>query len=182
MLRWLIILLAAHCFSTVNAAENETQHNLKLLQEKLYTFRPSRNITDFSFTTSKGVQRKIKDYKGQWLVINFWASYCHICLIELPQLDKLKHRLDNKNITLLTIAVDMKPDDITSFFKRLAIKDLTRFYVNNDIYQSDLFLIESLPLTVIIKPDTTLYGRLFGAADWSNESTFHFLNQLNQEP
>jgi len=118
MVRWLIILLAAHCFSTINAAENETQHNLKLLQEKLYTFRPSRNITDFSFTTSKGVQRKIKDYKGQWLVINFWPSYCHICLIELPQLDTLKHRL--------------------------AIKDLTRFYVNNDIYQSDIFLIESL--------------------------------------
>lgn len=61
---------------------------------------------DFSLTNSHGTKRTLSDYKGKVVFINFWASWCAPCQIELPQLNQLAIDEGGKNVNVIAINVD----------------------------------------------------------------------------
>ncbi|MDF3054804.1 MAG: thioredoxin [Gammaproteobacteria bacterium] len=102
----------------------------------------------------------ISQYKGKWIVLNYWAIWCKPCLEELPELDKLSKNHQDK-VAVLGVSFDsLSNDDISTFSKSLGLTfpmlmsfDLEKFGVNN---------VSTLPVTFLFSPDGKLVKTLNG--------------------
>lgn len=75
----------------------------------------------FDLTDSKGKSHKLSQYKGKWVLVNYWATWCPPCLMEIPDLAAL-HRNKKNNLVVLGVAMDYQdPKDVLGFAKEQAI-------------------------------------------------------------
>ena len=61
---------------------------------------------EFKLMSTRHTMRSLKDYKGKVVLINFWASWCGPCKVELPELSRLAAEYDRKPVRVIAINVD----------------------------------------------------------------------------
>lgn len=115
-------------------------------------------------------------FKGELLVVNFWATWCAPCRKEMPQLDALAKRYGDKNVRVIALSVDRggakKPE---AFLNELGISELTRAY--DPSYKSARAAkLIGLPTTLLVSPEGLEIGRLAGEADWNSASVHALLD------
>ena len=64
------------------------------------------SANDFNLTDLSGKQHKLADYKGKWVLVNLWATWCPPCLEEIPDLIALQE--SHKNLAVIGVAVDFE--------------------------------------------------------------------------
>lgn len=63
---------------------------------------------NFQFTDINGKSIKLSDFRGKWLLVNFWAPWCPLCWLEVPTLNELNKR---KDFVVIGIGLDYGPDE-----------------------------------------------------------------------
>jgi len=106
-----VLVLFSNYIFCQNANDDRMQTSLVQLNQ---------TAPEFSFTTSDGKKAKLSDYKGKVILINFFATWCGPCMVEMPLLqteiwDKLK---DNPNFALLSIGRDHSQEEINKFIEK----------------------------------------------------------------
>jgi peroxiredoxin len=114
---------------------------------------------------SSGKQRKMSEWQGKVLLLNFWATWCPPCVSEMPELVALQNELASKNLQVVGIGID-SPSNIREFAEKHQItyplllgglegSELSRQFGNQS---------GGLPFTILIGPDgsvrQTYMGRL----------------------
>jgi peroxiredoxin len=104
----------------------------------------------FSFTTSEGKTAQLSDYKGKVILINFFATWCQPCLLEMPLLqneiwNKLK---DNPNFVLISLGRDHSQEEINEFIARK--KFTFPIYADKDKVVYNLFATQYIPRSYLI--------------------------------
>ena len=75
----------------------------------------------FTFTDSKGKTQTLEQYKGKWVLVNFWATWCPPCLEEIPDLVAL-HEDRKNNLVVIGVALDYRdPKDVLQFSDQMMI-------------------------------------------------------------
>lgn len=97
--------------------------------------------------------------RGQWTVLFFWASWCHPCLLELPEADDLAVRLADQPVTLVAVSVDDTPDEAQKTLDTLALGELPTAW-NPDLASEAG--IHALPTVVVLTPDGLVHHRRQG--------------------
>ena len=65
---------------------------------------------------------KLEDYRGKFVVLNFWATWCEPCITEWPQLHQLAERLaESEDVVVLAVSIDEKQADIEPFLARMGL-------------------------------------------------------------
>jgi len=119
---------------------------------------------------SSGEIVSFSKFEGQWLLINFWATWCAPCREEIPELNEFAR--ENKTIQTIAIAID-DLESVNKFTNKIPIEYLSLIAENEGVQLSQSLGNERgiLPFSVIISPEKKIekvfYGRLK-------------LNQLNQ--
>lgn len=73
-----------------------------------------------NFTDLSGKPTTLAAYRGQTVVVNFWASWCNPCVHEMPALDKMSHSYGKKGIRFVGIAIDSL-DNVRQFTQKTKI-------------------------------------------------------------
>lgn len=63
---------------------------------------------NFQFTDISGKTLRLSDFKGKWVLVNFWAPWCPLCWVEVPTLNELNKR---KDFVVIGIGLDYGPDE-----------------------------------------------------------------------
>ena len=77
---------------------------------------------DFALTSAQGAKRTLSDYKGKVVFINFWASWCAPCQIELPDLNQLAIDEQGKNVSVVAVNVDQEQFKAGSLLTKLNLQ------------------------------------------------------------
>lgn len=135
----------------------------------------SFQVQAFQFKDSTGELHKLEDYKGRWVLVNFWATWCPPCLKEIPDLISLYE--DRKDIMVIGVAMDSDPQEIMNFVRSLSIN--YPIVLGNRKIASQLDEISLLPSTFFYDPDGNPAARQLGII--SRESIEKFIESKSIE-
>ena len=133
----------------------------------------------FQFQDTTGKIHKLEDYKGRWVLINFWATWCPPCLKEIPDLISLYESHKDK---IMVIGVAMDSDDqqiVMDFVRRMSITYPT--VLGNREIASQVDDISLLPSTYFYDPDGKPAARQQGIISRENIEKFIELKSANKK-
>lgn len=119
-----------------------------------------RKAYDFRLRSFSGPLTSLSDFRGEFIVFNFWASWCVPCREEMPNLERTWRNLRNRGVVVLGINVSDDYDDAAAFLKQLRIT-----YPNvYDPEQTRLnqYQVTGLPTTFFIDTQLRIRGRVAG--------------------
>lgn len=120
-------------------------------------FGIGKEMPDFSFVDLNGKKRKFSEFRGKYVLLDFWGFWCPPCREELPYLREAYKRFQTRNFEI----VGMNTDEYTpeSIKKSLAENGMTWTQARKDSFielKDFQFRIESFPSTFLIAPDGTI--------------------------
>jgi cytochrome c biogenesis protein CcmG/thiol:disulfide interchange protein DsbE len=127
------------------------------------------------FTVADGTTTvHLANYRGQVVLVNFWATWCQPCVMELPSLLDLHH--DMPNLAILAISVDEDPDAYSHFVTRRHVDLIT--VRDPGETAAKLFRTEQWPETYVIDRKGIIRRKFVGPQDWSSPEIRNFLKNL----
>ncbi|WP_187430288.1 Thiol:disulfide interchange protein TlpA [Roseobacter fucihabitans] len=115
-------------------------------------------------------QQSLEAYRGKYVLLNFWATWCAPCRKEMPQLSELQAELGGDSFEVVTIATGRNsPEGIKKFFTEIGVDNLPRHQDPKQALASQMGIF-GLPITVLIDPQGREVARLRGDADWASDN------------
>jgi len=110
--------------------------------------------------------RNINDFKGQVILLNFWATWCAPCITELPELDELQLAYDDVGLAVVTIS-DESIDEILLFQDLLPQQSVSGYIDREDLPESFRSeLANGRPVTYVIDGQGMIRERIRGAGNF----------------
>jgi len=117
----------------------------------------------FSLTDITGQPLKLNDYQGKVVVLDFWATWCGPCRIEIPGFIELQKRYASQGFTMIGISMDTSPEPVVDFYKEFHMNYPVA--VGNDRLGELYGGMGGLPTTFVIGRDGRIYAKHEGATD-----------------
>jgi len=124
--------------------------------------KPKRAQFDFSLKDMNGQEVKLADYKGKVVMLNFWATWCGPCKIEIPMFVELQQRYRDQGLAFLGISVDDPPEALRAFSQEYKINYPVLVGLGRDDVQNAYGPMFGIPVTLLIARDGTICTRYFG--------------------
>ena len=112
----------------------------------------------------QGRDHRLEDYKGQVVVLNFWATWCEPCREEMPAMQRLKEKMAGAPFALLAVNYAEGSARVEAFLQRVPV-DFT-ILLDRDAAVSKRWQARVLPYTVVIDPAQRIRYTVTGDLDW----------------
>ena len=169
-MRFLILFI--FLMSSAFASEKSNIKNLVINKEM-------KKYEDLTFLDANKESLNLNNYKGNLILINFWATWCAPCKEEMPSLDKL---INNKNLNNLKIfPINVGQDNLKKskkFFNDLKIKNLN-IYFDSKITLAKKFSLRGIPTSILFNKDGMEFARIIGSIDFDDKKFINWLSNYN---
>jgi thiol-disulfide isomerase/thioredoxin len=116
---------------------------------------------DFKVTDTDGKTHTLSGYKGKWVLVNYWATWCPPCLDEIPDLIAL-HENKKNNLVVIGIALDFRSaKQVTDFADGLLVN--YPIVLGNSQIVNQIGPVQGLPTTYLYNPDGKMVAQQVGA-------------------
>ncbi|WP_310447034.1 TlpA disulfide reductase family protein [Thiobacillus sp.] len=126
---------------------------------------------DFRMTDTNGKTHSLSAYKGKWVLVNYWATWCPPCLEEIPDLIAL-HENKKNNLVVLGVALDYRSaKQVTEFADGLLVS--YPIVLGSPKITNQIGPVQGLPTTYLFNPEGKMVAQQVGAI--TRESVESFL-------
>ena len=169
-MRILILLI----FLMSNSFANEVLDIKNLVIHKEF-----KKYDGLTFLNAQKDQLNLDEYKGNLILLNFWATWCLPCKEEMPSLDLLHQNQDLDNLKIFPINVGQENLEKTSiFFEDLKIENL-KIYFDSPITLAKKLGLRGIPTTVLINKNGSEFARIVGSIDFNDREFIQWLKKYN---
>ena len=138
-----------------------------------------KKYEDLTFLDSTKKQINLEDFKGNLILLNFWATWCAPCKEEMPSLDLLKSNSNLDNLKIFPINVGQENEEkAKDFFNDLKIKNLDTYF-DSPITLAKKFSLRGIPTTILLNKDGLEFARIIGSINFENEQFIRWLSNFN---
>ena len=109
---------------------------------------------DFALKSSSGDNLRLSEYRGDVVMVNFWATWCGPCRQEMPLLDELYSRYERVGFSLLGVNIDDDSRKAMNMVSELGVSFPVLFDARKEV--SKLYKVEAMPVTVLIDREGTI--------------------------
>ncbi len=169
-MRFLIIFI----FLLSNSYANEVADIKNLVINK-----ELKKYDNLTFLDAKNKQISLNDYRGNLIMLNFWATWCAPCKEEMPSLDILQKNKNLSNLKIFPINVGQENEEKASeFFRDLKIKNLD-LYFDSSITLAKKFGLRGIPTTILFNKDGLEFARIVGSINFQKSEFLEWLSNYN---
>ena len=154
------------------ASEKPDIKNLVLIKNpKIYKGVTFRDINQKNLN--------LNDFKGNLVILNFWATWCAPCKEEMPSLDNLQSNSNLDNLKIFPINIGQENISKSKlFFKQLNIQNLD-IYIDSSITLAKKFGLRGVPTTILFNKQGKEFARIMGSIDFNNKEFINWLKTYN---
>jgi len=134
---------------------------------------------DFSATGEDGETYRLSDYRGKYVLLNFWATWCPPCRKEIPSMERMWHKVKDKNLVILAVNVGEDADTIFRFSASYPMSFPALLDLDGKIIES--YPVRGLPTSYIINPEGLVTHRAVGSREWDDDALIAEILKKNPE-
>ncbi|HXB77867.1 MAG TPA: redoxin family protein [Bradyrhizobium sp.] len=136
-------------------------------------------LPDLAFEDADGKPKKLSDWRGRTVLVNLWATWCVPCRKEMPALDRLQTKLENKDFEVVAINIDTRdPEKPRNFLKEANLTRLGYFSdqkakVFQDLKAAGRAL--GMPTSVLVDGQGCEIATIAGPAEWDSDDAIKLI-------
>jgi cytochrome c-type biogenesis protein len=134
------------------------------------TVEVGKRVPDYAARDLAGEEVRLRELRGQVVLLNVWATWCYPCRREMPGLEELHRELAGRGLAVVAVSVDAATatDEIQEFLDELGLTMQVVHDSRSDV--SRVFSTRGVPETFLIGADGTLRHHWIGRIDARSES------------
>lgn len=129
-----------------------------------------RALPHVRFADANGRAMTLQDFRGKFVLLNIWATWCPPCREEMPTLDRLQAKLGGPDFEVVALSIDQgqqSPYLVQAFYLQSGVKSLATYVDSSGGASRDLG-VAGLPTTLLIDQQGRELGRKIGPAEWDS--------------
>lgn len=134
----------------------------------LVIFSSAIAAADFSFRDIAGKQHNLADYRGKWVLVNFWATWCPPCRREMPSMERLSQRLKEEPFIILAVNQQEEADQVFAFTGQLDPAPTFPILFDHNSTVSHAWNVLGLPASFIVDKQGRVVYRAMGGREFDH--------------
>lgn len=132
---------------------------------------PAPVMTGLTIETADGRRLSEEAFRGRFVLVNVWATWCPPCVKEMPSLDRLQAMKGDSGFEVVALSIDRQGLEVVQpFFQRTGLTHLA-IYLDREARSMPALKITGLPTTVLVDPAGREIARWPGAREWDQPAT-----------
>lgn len=132
----------------------------------------------FELPDETGRMRNLENFRGQVVLLNFWATWCPPCVQEMPSMERLAKRLQGKPFSFLAVSADDSWDIVKKFFKDLGTRSALTVLLDTSKETPRRYGTEKFPETYLIDRSGHIVYRFVNLRDWSSDAAVQCIESV----
>ena len=142
----------------------------------LVRFDEKVKAQNFALKDLNGNEVHLEGYRGKVIFLNFWATWCQACLVEMPSMEKLYSEFKNKDFIILAVDMQEDSEQVIKFKKKFKLS--FPILLDAEGVVASYYGVNAIPATFLIDRAGYLYAAALGARDWASEDAFLLIKHL----
>jgi cytochrome c biogenesis protein CcmG/thiol:disulfide interchange protein DsbE len=134
------------------------------------------NAPEFNLMSENGEPIQLKDFRGKFVVLNFWATWCPPCVEELPSLERFHDRFRSRGVVVLGVNEDDDRNVYRAFLQKQGVQFLTARDPERKV--SHRYGTFKYPETYFIDRSGKVVQKIVGPANWNDPEITSYMEQL----
>ena len=151
------------------AADDESTQTLNALAQPF-------PAPDFTLKGEDGTTYRLSDYRGQVVVLNFWATWCPPCRYEMPSLERAWQKVKGKGVMILAVDMGESEETIWEFTGVYSVSFPIPLDRDGEITKK--YPVIGLPTTFVVNPKGMVTHRTVGTREWEHPTILKQLFDL----
>ncbi|HSC57578.1 MAG TPA: TlpA disulfide reductase family protein [Nitrospira sp.] len=148
-----------------------------LLAAQRGVVKPGEPAPNFQLRDMNGQTVSLSDLRGKIVLVNFWATWCGPCRIEMPAMERLYRTYDRKDFEILAVSTDAQGVAVTRPFQQE--NQLTFPILHDADFRVGLsYGARTLPMTFMVDRQGIVRQQIFGARDWEAPEAHQLIQML----
>lgn len=127
--------------------------------------RSAREAPDFTLRNPAGRTLALSALRGQVVFLNFWATWCSPCKIEMPEMEQLHREFKSQGLAVVGVDLDESPELVAKFMRELGLT--FPVVVDTGSHVASRYRVLGLPTTVLIDRQGRTRGWAVGPREWA---------------
>ena len=158
------------------AAEEERLIQLLYASVGVQRINPPFEAEGFTLEDLRGSMMSLKDFRGKVIFLNFWASWCGPCRIEMPAMELLWQVFQDDDFVILAVDVKEERDTVSSFIEK---NDYTfPVLLDSRGKVANMYDVRAYPTSFLIDWEWKVVGKAVGAREWASKDSFDLIKYL----
>lgn len=131
---------------------------------------------DFTLPDASGKTLRFTGLRGKVVFLNFFATWCEPCRVEMPAMERLSQRYRDKGLVVLAVALHENPKSVRDFMQELKLTFPA--VVDADGAVGYMYGVRPIPATYLVARNGQILWRAFGARDWDSPETHAYFARM----
>ena len=118
----------------------------------------------------------LSDFRGNVVFLNFWATWCPPCVIEMPSMQKLHRRFKDKNFVMVAINSQETDAQVKSFLNKYKLSFTALLDSSGEV--GTWFDVNAFPTTFVLDKEGRIIGRALGPREWDSQASVALFDYL----
>lgn len=132
---------------------------------------------DFTLNTLDGKKVSLKEFRGKVVFLNFWATWCPPCVIEMPAMEALHKRFKDKGLIVMAVNSEEGAAKVSKFIKKKSYTFLVLLDSAGSV-SADTYRAIGFPTTYLINRRGMVIGKAEGARAWDSQESFGLIEEI----